>query len=96
MKRLLFLAFLIAAVTLTNCAREHRPPNIVLITVDTLRPDHLHYSGNVRNTSPCLDRLSQQGIVFTNASSVSGWTLPSMAIGSMATTVSAFSAASAT
>ncbi|HET6347991.1 MAG TPA: sulfatase, partial [Candidatus Krumholzibacteria bacterium] len=51
----------------------------MLISVDTLRPDRLGYGGNPRNTSPCLDRLAKEGVVFTRATSVSGWTLPSMA-----------------
>jgi arylsulfatase A-like enzyme len=78
MKRV-FSVLLFAAVAAISCSREKRAPNIVLITVDTLRPDHLHYGGNPRNTSPCLDRLSKEGVVFTHATSVSGWTLPSMA-----------------
>ncbi len=82
MNRLL-RAFAAAAVMLVvfsgGCAREKRPPNLVLITVDTLRPDHLGYGGSPRATSPHLDRLSQEGVVFDNAHSVSGWTLPSVA-----------------
>jgi arylsulfatase A-like enzyme len=74
-----FVILLFAAVAAMSCSREKKPPNIVLITVDTLRPDRLHYGGNPRNTSPCLDRLSQEGVVFTRATSVAGWTLPSMA-----------------
>ena len=56
-----------------------RPPNLLLITVDTLRPDRLGYNGYSRPTSPTLDRLAASGIVFTRAYSQSGWTLPSMA-----------------
>lgn len=78
MKRMA-LILLLAAVAAMSCSREKRPPNIVLITVDTLRPDRLGYGGNPHNTSPCLDRLSKEGVVFTNATSVAGWTLPSMA-----------------
>jgi arylsulfatase A-like enzyme len=78
MKRIA-LILLFAAVAAMSCSREKRPPNIVLITVDTLRPDRLGYGGNPRNTSPCLDRLSKEGVVFTDATSVAGWTLPSMA-----------------
>ena len=78
MKRIA-LILLFAAVAAMSCSREKRPPNIVLITVDTLRPDRLGYGGNPRNPSPCLDRLSKEGVVFTDATSVAGWTLPSMA-----------------
>ena len=74
------LAFAIACVALSGgCAREKRPLNLVLITVDTLRPDHLGYGGSRRATSPRLDRLAKEGVVFNNATSASGWTLPSVA-----------------
>lgn len=79
MKRAFVILLFAAVAAMSSCGRERRPPNIVLITVDTLRPDRLHYGGNPRNTSPCLDRLSQEGVVFTRATSVAGWTLPSMA-----------------
>jgi arylsulfatase A-like enzyme len=73
------LAALLCIVLAFGCSREKKPPNLVLITVDTLRPDHLGYGGNSRPTSPSIDRLASEGVVFTNATSVSGWTLPSIA-----------------
>lgn len=71
---LVLLALLFAA-----CGREKRAPNIVLITVDTLRPDRLGYGGNTRPTSARLDGLAKEGVAFTRATSVAGWTLPAMA-----------------
>jgi len=79
MKRAFVILFFAAVAAMAGCSRDKKPPNIVLITVDTLRPDRLHYGGNPRNTSPHLDRLAQEGVVFTRATSVAGWTLPSMA-----------------
>jgi arylsulfatase A-like enzyme len=38
-------------------------PNILLIVIDTLRADHLGCYGYVRNTSPNIDALAQQGVV---------------------------------
>jgi arylsulfatase A-like enzyme len=76
--RPVFLLLLIVAL-LPSCGKEEKRPNIVLITVDTLRPDRLGYAGHSRMTSPTLDRLAQRGVVFTRATSVSGWTLPSIA-----------------
>jgi arylsulfatase A-like enzyme len=70
---------LVSALCAAGCSKEKRPPNLVLISVDTLRPDRLGYNGHARPTSPRLDRLAREGVVFTNAVSVSGWTLPSMA-----------------
>lgn len=56
-----------------------KPYNLVLITVDTLRPDHLGFGGYGRDTSPVLDKLAEESLVFPNAYSVAGWTLPSVA-----------------
>ena len=53
--------------------------NVVLISVDTLRPDRLGYAGHLRDTSPAIDGFAKTGVVFTNCRSASGWTLPSMA-----------------
>jgi arylsulfatase A-like enzyme len=54
-------------------------PNILVIVVDTLRADHLSTYGYARATSPSIDRLAQQGVLFENAISTSSWTLPSHA-----------------
>ncbi|MFQ5806439.1 MAG: sulfatase [Phycisphaerae bacterium] len=54
-------------------------PNIVLISVDTLRPDHLGCYGYDRNTSPRIDRLATEGVLFENAISSTSWTLPAHA-----------------
>jgi arylsulfatase A-like enzyme len=52
--------------------------NIVLITVDTLRADHLSCYGYERKTSPNIDKIAEQGIIFKNAIAPSSWTAPSM------------------
>jgi arylsulfatase A-like enzyme len=54
-------------------------PNLLLITLDTLRADHIASYGYDRRTSPNIDRLAQGGAVFENAFSNSSWTLPSHA-----------------
>jgi arylsulfatase A-like enzyme len=77
--RLLTLLPVVVLLIIGSCSEEKRPPNLVLISVDTLRPDRLGYNGHTRPTSPAIDRLAREGVVFTNAISVSGWTLPSMA-----------------
>jgi len=41
--------------------------NVVLITIDALRADHLGSYGYKRNTSPNLDRIGRNGILFTKA-----------------------------
>ncbi len=52
-------------------------PNVLLISIDTLRADHLSCYGYDRPTSPSIDRLARDAVVFENASSVTSWTLPS-------------------
>ncbi|MDA8019715.1 MAG: sulfatase [Thermoanaerobaculia bacterium] len=42
-------------------------PDIVLLTIDTLRADHLGFMGYERDTSPHLDRLAARGVSFTAA-----------------------------
>ena len=60
--------------TLAGCA----PPRhaIVLVTVDTLRADRLGCYGYFRDTSPNLDRLAAEGILFTGALTPMATTLP--------------------
>ena len=51
-------------------------PDIVLISVDTLRADHLSCYGHERPTSPFFDRLAAAGTRYSFARSASPWTLP--------------------
>ena len=52
-------------------------PNIILISVDTLRPDRMSGYGHSRSTSPHLDALVRRGgVVFENVIATASWTLP--------------------
>lgn len=42
-------------------------PNIVFITIDALRADHVGFMGYKKNTTPFLDSLAERGVVFKNA-----------------------------
>ncbi|MCB9675728.1 MAG: sulfatase [Alphaproteobacteria bacterium] len=53
-----------------------RPPDVVLVSIDTLRPDHLGTYGYSRDTSPFVDGLAAKGVRFAHARSASPWTLP--------------------
>jgi arylsulfatase A-like enzyme len=53
--------------------------NVVFALVDTLRSDRMGIYGYERPTTPNIDRLAQQGIVFDNTQSQSSWTKTSMA-----------------
>jgi len=52
-----------------------RPPNILLIAVDTVRADRLGCYGYKKTTSPNIDRLASEGVVFDECVSVASWTL---------------------
>ncbi|UCG31779.1 MAG: sulfatase [Phycisphaerales bacterium] len=54
-------------------------PNVVLISIDSLRADHLGCYGYERDTSPAIDALAESGILFELAVSQAPWTLPSHA-----------------
>ena len=53
--------------------------SIVLVTVDTLRADHLGAYGYGRPTSPALDELASRSVLFERAYSSSNWTRPAVA-----------------
>jgi len=53
--------------------------NILLITVDALRPDHLGCYGYPKPTSPNIDALAKDGVVFEHAMAPKGSTWPSLA-----------------
>lgn len=53
--------------------------NLILISIDTLRPDHLSAYGYHRETSPNMDALAHNGVRFDSAISASHWTAPSHA-----------------
>jgi len=42
-------------------------PNIVLVTVDSLRADHCGFMGYEKDTTPTLDAMAEEGVVFENA-----------------------------
>ena len=68
----------LAALALPSCAANppREPVNIVLISIDSLRADHVHSYGYPRETTPTLDRLAREGTLFENVVAESSWTLP--------------------
>ncbi len=54
-------------------------PNVLLLTLDTTRADHLGLYGYARPTSPNLDGLAAEAVVYERAYSTSSWTLPAHA-----------------
>ena len=57
---------------------DARPPNVVMVVVDTLRADRLSCYGYPRATSPFLDRLAEEGARFEQHAAQFAWTVPSM------------------
>ena len=51
--------------------------NIILISLDTLRADHLSCYGYPQKTSPHIDLLAKDSVLFSNTFAPSPWTLPS-------------------
>ena len=54
-----------------------RPKNVLLITLDTTRADHLGCYGRPNAQTPNLDRLAREGTLFTRCTASSPLTLPS-------------------
>ena len=59
-------------------ARRYSDFNVLFLTIDSLRPDHLSCYGYYRKTSPNIDKIASEGVVFFNAWANSGWTSPSL------------------
>jgi arylsulfatase A-like enzyme len=74
------LPVLYAAALCVACSGEDssppRRPDVILISIDTLRPDHLGAYGYSRPTSPTFDATAQAGVLFEDVTSPSPWTLP--------------------
>jgi arylsulfatase len=73
------LAPLLVPLALGSCARQPERPNVLLITVDTLRADRLGCLGYPRETTPALDRLAAEALVFTRVESPRAKTTPALA-----------------
>lgn len=54
-----------------------KPHPVILIDIDTLRPDHLGCYGYHRDTSPTIDRLATEGLLFEWAFAQAPYTPPS-------------------
>jgi len=61
------------------CSPERPAPNIVLVTLDTTRPDHLGPYGYALARTPNLDRFAQGATLYERAYATSSWTLASHA-----------------
>jgi choline-sulfatase len=67
----------VAAAWWWHSARPAGPTPVILISIDTLRADHLPIYGYTRVRTPAVDALARDGVVFDNAYAHSPQTLPS-------------------
>jgi arylsulfatase A-like enzyme len=80
----LICAVLVAAFARFASANEKTPglrfdnTNVILVTLQCLRPDHMGINGYKRDTTPHLDKLSKSTVLFENSISQANLTPPSM------------------
>jgi len=70
---------LVGALVLSACriaSAPHDVDTVVLVSIDSLRADHVGALGYDRPTTPSIDALAAHGVVFTRAYSTTSWTLP--------------------
>ncbi|TAM41265.1 DUF4976 domain-containing protein [bacterium] len=77
------IIFIIACFNIISAVhpRSISKPNVILITIDALRPDHLGCYGYKRATSPNIDSLAKEGVIFMQSisqASVTCVSLPSL------------------
>lgn len=75
----LALATALVLLASPGCETGERPPNIVMIVLDTVRADAMGGELNGHRVTPTFDRLAAEGMSFQRAYSVAPWTLPSHA-----------------
>ncbi len=61
---------------LSEAGAPVKRPNLVLISVDCLRRDHVGAYGYSRDTTPHINRMADDGVVFETAVASASWTLP--------------------
>jgi len=80
-KKLCIIILLCLANSFIGCKKfEKQNKNLIFITIDALRADHLGCYGYPRDTTPNIDKLAEKGIIFKYAFSHWPKTTPSMAI----------------
>jgi arylsulfatase A-like enzyme len=73
----LVLFLLISNLLLERSHENLNQPNVILISIDDLRADHLGCYGYSRDTSPNIDSFAKRNILFNNCYVHEPWTLPS-------------------
>jgi arylsulfatase A-like enzyme len=68
----------LANLDLVGRAEDSDPPNVILYLIDCLRADHVGAYGYSRPTTPAIDALARDGVVFERLYSCASWTKPSV------------------
>jgi arylsulfatase A-like enzyme/Flp pilus assembly protein TadD len=76
---LLLLGMIAGPPFANSLAREEAKPNLLLITIDTLRADRLSCYGSQNPKTPRIDSLAKRGVLFSRAFANTSTTLPSHA-----------------
>ena len=87
LRSLLWVLLVLAALTVAACKKKEPPPtveparpsDIILVTLDTTRRDHLGAYGYERPVSPNLDGFAKGADLYTKAYASSSWTVPTHA-----------------
>ena len=69
-------AVAVAAAMLAGQRAQTTPPNVLLITMDTVRADRIGAYGYTRGATPALDRLAREGVRFADATTQAPLTAP--------------------
>ena len=70
------MAFVSVVCAARFVASQAPPPNVLLITIDTVRADHVGAYGATMGATPTIDRLAREGVRFADATSQAPLTGP--------------------
>ncbi len=73
------LAWMLCAACWISSCSDSPKPNVVVIMLDTARPDYLSVYGHPRPTTPYLEEFAATGTRYDRAYSTASWTLPAHA-----------------
>lgn len=76
MKRLALILLLLLSASLLGCSDSR--PNLLIVSIDSLRADRLRYNDDEENLAPHLEALASESLVYQHAWSAAPWTTPSM------------------
>lgn len=75
----LFVFVCLGGIACSRSTGKPQVPNVVILSIDTLRSDSLRAYDPSARSHPTIDRLARQGHVFEHAYSAASWTLPAHA-----------------